>query len=408
MRAYLDLLRRNPDFRRLFAAELCSLGADWFAVVPLLTLLPQLTGTGLWGGLVLAADTLVLALLSPYAGAVADRVDRRQVLIVSNLCSAAAVLLLLLVRSEATAWIALVAIGGVAASKAFYGPASQAALPNVVDPADLTVANVLAGSAWGTMLVVGASAGGVLAQVVGTDVCYLVDVALLLAAAAVTVGVRRPMQAEPGGTGHPRALDAVREAARHIRSRPRVLALVTVKSAVGLGNGSLTLFPLLATSVFGMGATGTGLFYAARGAGALLGPLLLRGPLQRPGRLLPGLALSMGLYGVCYVLFGQTTTFWVALPLVVLAHLGGGANWVLSNIALQAEVPDALRGRVFSADFMLATLAIAASQVGAGVLSERVDLQLLASLGGAVTLLYAVVWTVATSRLRLAERSPEE
>lgn len=203
-----------------------------------------------------------------------------------------------------------------------------------------------------------------------------------------------------------RPLQAVREAARHIRTHPRVLALVTVKSAVGLGNGSLTLFPLLASSVFGMGAAGTGLFYAARGAGALLGPLLLRGVMQRPGRLLPGLAVSMGLYGVCYVLFGLTPLFWPALALVTLAHLGAGANWVLSNVALQAEVPDALRGRVFSADFMLATLAIAASQVGAGVLSDRMDLRLLTSLGGGVTLLYAVVWTVATSRVRLAERRP--
>jgi hypothetical protein len=65
---YIDLLRREKDFRRVFASELVSLGGDWFAVVPLLALLPRLTGSGMWGGLVLAADTAVFALLSPYAG----------------------------------------------------------------------------------------------------------------------------------------------------------------------------------------------------------------------------------------------------------------------------------------------------------------------------------------------------
>jgi MFS family permease len=404
VRAYLSLIRRNPDFRRAFAAELISLGGDWFAVIPLLTLLPVLTGTGLWGGLVLAVDTAVVALLAPYAGTVADRIDRRTILIASNLASAGSVLLLLFVRSAATAWIALAAVGAVAVSKAFYAPASQAALPNLVDPEDLPAANVLAGGAWGTMLVIGASLGGVFAQWLGTDVCFLLDAACLLIAAFLTWRVRRPFQAEGHGAGHPGTVRAVAESVRFIRTNPRVAALVTVKSGVGVGNGSLTLFPLLAASVFAVGPVGTGLFYAARGLGALIGPLVLRGPLLRPGRLLPGLAVSMAAYGVAYVLFGLAPWFWLALVLVTVAHVAGGANWVLSNFALQTAVPDALRGRVFSTDFMLATLAVASSQVLAGVLSEHVSLRVLASAGGAVTLLYALGWSVLTARARLADR----
>jgi MFS family permease len=401
---YLELIRRNSDFRRLFAADLVSLGGDWFAVIPLLTLLPVLTGSGLWGGLVLATDTAVVALLAPYAGTVADRLDRRTILIVSNLCSAGSVLLLLLVRSGATAWIALVAVGAVAVSKAFYAPASQAALPNVVDPPDLPVANVLAGSAWGTMLVIGASLGGVFAQAVGTDACFLLDAACLLTAAWLTWRVRRPFQAPGHGAAAVSTRAAVAESMRFIRSNPRVAALITVKSGVGLGNGALTLFPLLATAVFHVGPLGTGLFYASRGLGALLGPLLLRGPLLKPGRLLGGLAVSMATYGVSYLLFGAAPWFWLGLILVSVAHSAGGANWVLSNYALQSQVPDSLRGRVFSTDFMLATLAVAVSQVLAGALSDHVPLRVLASAGGAVTLTYAAIWTLATARARLADR----
>ena len=110
MRPYLDLLRRERDFRRLFAAQLIALGGDWFAVVPLLVLLPELTGSGLWGALVLTADTAAFALVSPYAGTVVDRLDRRRVLVVANAVSGVAALLLLLVDSRSTAWVALLGI----------------------------------------------------------------------------------------------------------------------------------------------------------------------------------------------------------------------------------------------------------------------------------------------------------
>jgi MFS family permease len=402
---YLDLLRRNRDFRRAFAAEVVSLGGDWFAVIPLLVLLNQLTHSGLWGGLVLATDTAVVALLAPYAGTVADRLDRRTILITSNLCSAASVLLLLLVRSATTAWIALVAIGAVAVAKGFYAPASQAALPNLVDQDDLPTANVLAGGVWGTMLVVGASLGGVFAGAIGFYACFLLDAVCLLIAAWLTYLVRRPFQAETG-RAHPRgAAGAVLESLRFIRGNQIVRALVTVKSAVGLGNGTLALFPLFATVVFHVGPVGTGLFYAARGLGALVGPLVLRGPLLRGGRLLPGLAVSMSVYGTGYLLFGLAGTYWLALLLVAIAHCAGGANWVLSNYALQRQVPDRLRGRVFSTDFMLATLSVTLSQVTSGVLADRVPLRLLASLSGTVTLIYAAIWTILTARARRAAAS---
>ncbi|MHB8961361.1 MAG: MFS transporter, partial [Candidatus Limnocylindrales bacterium] len=77
MKPYLDLLRREKDFRRTYLGQLIALGGDWFAIVPLLILLPSLTGSGVWGAMVLAVDTLVFALVGPYAGTVVDRLDRR-------------------------------------------------------------------------------------------------------------------------------------------------------------------------------------------------------------------------------------------------------------------------------------------------------------------------------------------
>ena len=133
----LQILVRNRDFRRLFSADLIGLGADWFVQIPLLSLLLQLTGSGVWGALVLAADVGVIALLQPYAGVIADRFDRRRILITAELAMAVATLALLLVRTAAAAGAAVAAIAVIAVAKAFFVPAASAALPNVVDAEDL-------------------------------------------------------------------------------------------------------------------------------------------------------------------------------------------------------------------------------------------------------------------------------
>lgn len=401
MRPYLDLLRREKDFRRTYLAQLIALGGDWFAIIPLLILLPQLTGTGVWGAMVLAADTLVFALAGPYAGTVVDRLDRRRVIVVANTVAGAAALLLLLVRSPATAWIALVAIGVMAGAKAFAQPAGAAAIPNLVDEDDLATAAVLNGASWGTMLAVGAALGGLVAGTLGTSVCFVLVAVLLFVAAWLTASTTRPFSdpSVPRRERRPVRHD-VGEALGYARRERAVLALMTCKAGPAFGNGALSLFPLYGAAAFGLGPLGIGLMYSARGIGALVGPLLTRSRASEPARLYPVLAGSMSVFGVGYLLLGVTSWFWLVLVLLAVAHGGGGANWILSTYGLQRTVPDALRGRVFSADYTLATLIIAGSQVVFGLLSEVVPARDLLAASGGIVLVYAASWWLATRRLR--------
>ena len=179
-----------------------------------------------------------------------------------------------------------------------------------------------------------------------------------------------------------------------------MLSLVTVKSAVGLGNGVLAVFPMLATVVFAVGSIGTGLLFAARGLGALIGPLLLP---ARPGATDPGCcpgwrsrwsSTAWRTSGVA-----ASPWFWLALVLVTFAHMAGGGNWVMSNYALQIEVPDALRGRVFATDMMIATLAISVSLL----CRRRARRSRRPARAGRhlrrLTLLYGIGWRLATRRL---------
>ncbi len=394
----VGVLRRYRDFRLLFVAQLVMFGGDWFVMIPLLGLLQKLTGAALLGSLTLAADTGLNALLLPYAGTIADRFDRRKILVASNAAALLAVLLLFFVRSPGIAWLGPVAVGAVAVAKAFYSPAVNAATPNLVAPQDLSAALAVGGSAWGTMTVVGASVGGILAAVFSPWTCFGLTALGLAVAGALALRVRAPLQlprelhAIP-----PRALAAIREAMRYIHRYPRVQALVTVKSAVGLGNGVLAVYPVLAV-LSNAGQLGTGLLFAVRGLGALVGPLLLRSVLRRPHRLVWGLALAMATYGLCYLGISLVHWFPLVLVLILLAHTAAGGNWAMSSVALQAEVPDELRGRVVSADFTLAMVAVAISQVVVGLLLGHVDPWVLLGACGATTLAYSVGWRLVTMR----------
>jgi MFS family permease len=229
----------------------------------------------------------------------------------------------------------------------------------------------------------------------------------LVGSASLVWRVRRPMQADRDtAVAEARPLQAIGEALRFIRRNPRVLSLVTVKSAVGVGNGVLGIFPVLATVVFAVGPLGTGLLFAARGLGALVGPLLLRRVLSRQSWLMPGLAVSMIVYGLAYLAVSVSGWFWLVVVLVTVAHLSGGANWTLSNYALQIEVPDSLRGRVFATDMMIVTLAMSFSLLFAGALTDHLNPRVPIAICASLTLVYGVVWRLTTRRLMRPATAP--
>ncbi len=128
LRASVSLLRRNRDFRRLYLASMISLGGDWFLLVALFGLVLKLTGSGLAVALVLAAQDLTYFLLSPIGGLLADRIDRRKLMVAADLARMFLVLGFLFVRSEATVWIAYPLLAVTATFSAAFEPASAAAI----------------------------------------------------------------------------------------------------------------------------------------------------------------------------------------------------------------------------------------------------------------------------------------
>ena len=378
VRPYLDLLRRNPAFSRLFAAELISFAGDWFATVAILGLALQLTGSPAIASLLLVVQTGAFALASPFAGVLADRLDRRRLMVTADLARVPVALAFLLVRDPGTLWIAFVATALLSFGAAAFEPTSSASLPNLVDDDDLGEANVLIGSAWGTMLAVGAAIGGLVAATFGRDVAFVLNAASFAGSAVLIIGIRRPFR-RAGAAPHEMPhgglrgiAESIRVVLRFARGNRTLAALLLSKTTFGVGTGVIVMLAVFGRDVFRAGDAGIGILFAARGLGALIGPFLARSIVGLSDRgLLVGIAGSFATFAVGYALMPLSPLLVVAAAFVFVAHLGGGAQWMLSSYGLQRASPDAIRGRVFSFDYGLVTITIALSTLVAGTLAER-------------------------------------
>lgn len=380
LRPYLTLLRHNRAFSRLFAAQLISFAGDWFATVAILGLALEVTGSPAVASLFLVVQTGAFALASPIAGVLADRFDRRRLMVGADLARIPVALGFLFARDADTLWIAFAAAALLSVGAALFEPTSSASLPNLVDEAELPEANILIGSSWGTMLAVGAALGGAVAAAFGREVAFVVNAGSFAASAALIVGIRRSfvetqrargMEAD-SRIGHAGVVASVVTVLRFARGNRTLAALLLSKTTFGVGSGVIVLLAVFGRTVFAAGDAGIGILFAARGLGALLGPFLVRGIVGTSERgLILGIAASFVIFALCYSLLPLAPILALAALAVFGAHLGGGAQWTLSSYGLQRAVPDAIRGRVFSFDYGLVTLTITASTLVAGALAER-------------------------------------
>jgi len=407
---YLRLLRTNRDFRLLYAGTLISLGGDWFLTVALADLVLQLTHSATLVSLVLLCQTLPIFFFTPHAGHLIDRIDRRKLMIATDVARTVACLLPLFARTPAMLPFAFAGVILISIGSAYFEPAAQASLPNIVSAEELGPANVLMSSTWGTMLAVGAGIGGGVTALFGRNVSFLADAASFLVSALLLWRMRagfsewsgRLSARRPGGRAESPPLhfvESMRETVRFARERPRILGLLTVKGGYGLGAGVVAMLSVFGKEVFHAGAFGIGVLFAARGLGALLGPFLVRGATRDDNTQYRAIAFCIIAFSAGYMALALSHTLALGLAAIFFAHLGGGAAWQISSYGLQRETPDFIRGRVFAADYGFVTLTMALSSLAAGVASDRYG-PFAATVGtAALSLLFGLAWAVATWRL---------
>ncbi|MFN2408298.1 MAG: MFS transporter [Pyrinomonadaceae bacterium] len=376
---YIDLLRRNRAFRQLWLGQVVSQLGDWFNTIALYTIILNLTGSGRDVGLLLVARFLPSFLFGPLSGVVADRFSRQRIMIISDLLRAVVVLGFLFVRRADQLWIVYVLTVLQLGLSTFFEPAKTAAIPSIVEDRELVAANAISSVTWSVMLTLGAAIGGLITGWFGTDVAFILDAATYLLSAALIARIRvqkRPKREGPKLTfGRALGITQTLEGIRYVKDRPRVLALLLVKPAWGIGGGILTLLAVFGERIFPVGksaATGIGVLFAARGIGTAVGPIVARRIAgEGEKRMQTSIGISFIIAGVFYAAFGSATSFILALVVLGIAHCGGSILWVFSTVILQRAVEDNFRGRVFAAELALLTLTMAASNYATGELLDR-------------------------------------
>ena len=374
---YIALLRENRGFARLWTGQVVSQTGDWFNSVALFTLLLNLTGSGEAVAYVLILKLLPAFFVGPLAGVVADRFNRKAIMIVADVARGVLVLGFLFIHRPEQVWIVYVLAALQVIGATFFDPAKSAAIPSIVSRDRLIAANALSGASWSVTLALGAALGGIVTDTLGRDAAFILDSASFFISALFIWAVRferseyRSNSADlaagkrPFSLARATGLTDLLEGARYLKANMGVTTLLTVKSGWGLGGGVLLLLTIFGRSVFPLGRDGgasIGLLYAARGLGALIGPLFTRWITDgSPRSMRRAISISFFLSAVFYVLFAKAPWLGLAMFFVVGAHAGGAIQWVFSTTLLQLSVPNRFLGRVFSLELALVTLTMSLS-----------------------------------------------
>jgi len=279
---YVDLVRHNRAYRYLWFSQIISLMGDLFNLIASAALVAKLSGSGLAIGGIFLARLLPPLLLGPFVGVVADRFNRRKILIASDLLRTGVVLAFLLIRSEADIWLIYVLIVLQFSISAFFEPTRAALLPSLVPRHDLVTANALSSATWSTMLALGAALGGLATALFGITTAFLIDAATFLVSAWFVTRIPLgpgPVQAEALAAPQSGWQDFV-SGLIYLRQHPAILMVALLKASSALAYGGMAIIEVnFAERVFplGEGGSGTlGLIYFMAGLGTGLGPILAR------------------------------------------------------------------------------------------------------------------------------------
>lgn len=399
MTAYLSFLQLRPRFRSLWLAQVISLTGDWFNTIASVIIVNRYAPSGLALGSLFMARALPPFLLGPVAGVIADRFDRRKVLVLSDVLRALIVLGFLLVDRPERLWLLYVLTVLQFSVSAFFEPARAALVPSLVEEDELLTANTLSSITWSAMLTLGGAIGGLTASLFGVRVSLIVDSVSFLASAALVLSIPGHFQVEAVHaleSGWKNFIDGL----SYVRKNLDV-GLVTLVKAMGQVGSFDIISALYAAHVFREGqegATTLGLMFTAFGVGSVIGPLIS----NRLGdssiiwlrRAILGGFVCMP---VAWLIVGTAPALPIVLAGCVLRGAGGSVNWTYSDVLLQMSVPNHLLGRVFAFDIAIFTLAVSISLWLTGFITDVFHLGprtivLLLAVGSLVPL---VVWAAA-------------
>lgn len=421
---YMQLLRRNQSFRRLWIGQVISELGNWFNFIAALGLVrvvshaaPEVTT------LLLLARLVPFTLFSPLAGAFVDRWSRRRVMIVTDLLRVVVALGFLLVRRPEDLWIAYVCTALLSFFGTFFEAAKNAAVPNITGERDLLAGNALMFSSRFLLMSLGAALGGWTSSKVGYSAAFIINaVSFLLSAYSVwlvpeeetkqasTVAVKKEKTSVYSGYW-----SDIREGWSYIITHAPVATILLVNIVWAIGGGAINLIldrlgALVFADEYGLGADAAiGVLYFANGLGLFVGMMIARRVgiyFAAKNRTIGFIGWSLFVQGFFVALMGVMPTLWLASLNLFISRILLGAEFAVQETLLMRLVPDYLRGRVSTTDRASEMLIWTFSTAVAGWSLYRITPHTLTVISGLQSGLAGLLWLVlfATRRVRLPRR----
>jgi MFS family permease len=383
-----------------------------FNTVAVLSLTLQQTGRGSAVGAVMIARLVPMILAAPVAGLVLDRTDRRAVMVIAELCRGVTAGLLLLTIGNPNLLLLFVLNGLLYFAAPFFTSGRASILPRIVTPDELHTANtVQQTTAWLT-LSGGAMLGGWMTASFGYHMAFAFDSLSFLFSAFCTARLR-PSQ----GSFRPEVAPMqthwkqdIREGLAYIRRTPLMVGIALgLVGWAGGGGAAQILFTLMAQQIFHRGPAGLGILWGFAGVGLVLGAVV---GYQLGKRLTfhgykHAVWIGYFIHGAAYVWFALAD-FLGAVVAITISRTAQGANNVQNRTMLLRHVPDALRGRVFTAMDAILNITMVASLAVASVATAKYTPRQIAFVAGVLSTLSAVPWAWLTFTGRLKEPATDQ
>lgn len=349
----VELLKTAPGFRRLWLGNLISSCGDWIGWVAVSVLAMQSQSGPLQLAGVFVAHYLPSALLAPLGGFVADRWDRRKILlyVTAGQCLVTVAMALAAVRGEVL-WVqVLLAIRSTA--MAFIAPAERGAVPRLVAPSQVLLANAVDSATWSVMFTIGTALGGLISAL-GPTTALSIDagtfVFALLFYLRLPAIVPQDEQTQAASTDE---VPRLKEILTWLWTQPTILCATFAKGPLSLASGAAWLGLNLSAAQKDTGTSASialGAFYAARGVGTALGPLMAT-RVQHSGLSERTVWITCYAAGILAMLgFWAADQWWAWILCAFVWGISGGVNWVFSTAITQRDVPDRYRGRIGALD----------------------------------------------------------
>ncbi len=381
---------RHPDFRRLWLGTAISHTGDWMDTVALSWLVLAVAGTPValgWLALARGGPILVFTLVG---GAVADRVDRRRLVVVTQAAGFVLALLLggLAVAGWTPLWLVLAVAAGRGVANSFNIPARQSLLPALVPRETLAAAIALNSATFNTTRALGPAIGGLLVAAAGPGVAFLANAASYVPAILTTMAITTSGRAAAGMVPGRGLAAEITQGLVHVARTPALRApLALVLLPMVLGQPYISLLAVFARDVHAAGASGYGFLVAASALGSIAGALEVGRRADAPRDLWQVRAIL--LHAVSLLLFAASGVYVLSLALVVLVGATSTAAISLAVTRLQEAADDAMRGRVMSVFFLnrgLVPLGTLLGAAGAAAVGAPLALAAMGAVMGALVL----------------------